>query len=293
MKGNSSYHVDTAKERALHTFLEGEGFHFFTAPYAFWRASGKDITLTFFLKGNLLIQAKDTGKMVNDLIEKGFIEEKQSPKPRLSSWVGTDEAGKGDYFGPLVVAGVLVTKKTSKELFTTGVKDSKNLSDSTIKELAKKVKRTCPHAIITIMPEAYNRLMRRMRNLNRLLAWGHARAIENILEKESCTYAISDQFGDERYIIQALMKKGKHITLKQRPHAEEDIAVAAASILARNEFVEKIEDLSRAYQVLLPKGASAQVIAAGEAFIEKSGEGALSNVAKLHFKTTKQIIANQ
>ena len=155
------------------------------------------------------------------------------------------------------------------------------------------IKNTCPHAVITIMPEAYNRLINRMRNLNRLLAWGHARAIENILEKEPCAYAISDQFGDERYIIQALMKKGKNITLKQRPHAEEDIAVAAASILARDEFVEKIDGLSREYHVLLPKGASSQVIVAGKAFIEGNGEEALANVAKLHFKTTKQIIANE
>lgn len=272
--------------------LEENGFHFFEAPYAFWRASSKDITLTFFLKGNLLIQGKDTEQIIAGLIEKGFIKEKAGLSSPASSWIGTDEAGKGDYFGPLVVAGVLATKKTGRELFASGVKDSKNLSDSTIKTLAENIKKTCPHALILIMPEAYNRLLSRMRNVNRLLAWGHARAIENILEKESCTYAISDQFGDERYITQALMKKGKDITLTQRPRAEEDIAVAAASILARNEFVERLAFLSREYGLLLPKGASSEVIEAGKAFVKKHGEGALSHVAKLHFKTTQQIIAN-
>ena len=135
--------------------------------------------------------------------------------------------------------------------------------------------------------------MGRVKNLNRLLAWGHARAIENILEKEHCSYVISDQFGDERYIRQALMKKGKEVTLNQRPHAEEDIAVAAASILARNEFVERLTFLSGEYQITFPKGAGPKVITAGRTFIETRGIDTLGEVAKTHFKTTKQIIAKQ
>jgi len=210
---------------------------------------------------------------------------------KLEKWIGSDEAGKGDYFGPLVTAGVLVDSATAGLLQEYGVKDSKKLSDNSVKELAARIKETCPCAVVAIGPAKYNELYGKIGNLNRLLAWGHSRAIENILDKEECDYALADQFGDERFIINALMEKGKGIEVKQEIRAESDIGVAAASILARAEFVRRLAMLSRKYGMEFPKGASPAVIGAGRAFVRKYGENRLSEVAKIHFKTTKSVLA--
>ena len=210
---------------------------------------------------------------------------------KLEKWIGSDEAGKGDYFGPLVAAGVLVDSATAGLLQEYGVKDSKRLSDNTVKELAARIRETCPCSVVAIGPAKYNELYNKIGNLNRLLAWGHSRAIENILKKEECDYALADKFGDERFIVNALMEKGKGIKVKQEVRAESDIGVAAASILARAEFVHRLAMLSRKYGMEFPKGASQAVIEAGKAFVRKYGRNRLNEVAKIHFKTTKSVLA--
>lgn len=207
----------------------------------------------------------------------------------FSELIGTDEAGKGDYFGPLVVAGVYVNHDTVNVLRELGVFDSKKLSDNHIREIAPSIKRSCPHAIVIIGNEKYNELHKKIGNLNKLLAWGHARVIENILERVRCHQVLSDQFGDESLIQNALLKKGRAITLYQRPRAEEHIAVAAASVLARFEFISRLEKLSRNYGLNLPKGVSSATIEAAKHFVSKYGEAELNKIAKLHFKTTEQV----
>lgn len=208
----------------------------------------------------------------------------------ISGWIGTDESGKGDYFGPLVVAGAYVDEKKAEELEGLGVRDSKRISDSKAGELALEVRSRCEHSLVVIGPKRYNELYGQIRNLNRLLAWGHARAIENLLARVSCQRAVSDRFGDEGFIRQALLKRGKEVCLEQRPRAEDDAAVAAASILARAEFVRWLEELSRRLGVALPKGAT-QVVEVGKRLVEQYGEEVLARVAKVHFKTTKAILA--
>ncbi len=171
-----------------------------------------------------------------------------------SGRIGSDESGKGDYFGPLVIAAAFVT----------------------------------PDAI---GPQRYNELYEKIRNLNKLLAWGHARALENLLEQVNCDLAIADQFGDERFILNALLEKGKRIRLVQRPKAEEDLAVAAASILARAEFLTRLRRLSDEVGTSLPKGASPSVELAARMVVKKHGRERLSTIAKMHFKTTLAVLA--
>ena len=130
----------------------------------------------------------------------------------------------------------------------------------------------------------------KFKNLNKLLAWGHARVIENILEKKVCENAISDKFGDESLIKNALLKNGRKINLVQRTKAESDLAVAAASILAREEFVTRMRNFELEYKMSFPKGASEKTILAAGEFVSKYGKENLGNIAKLHFKTTSQII---
>ena len=205
--------------------------------------------------------------------------------------IGIDESGKGDYFGPLVVAAVFVDATTEGELALMQVSDSKKISDGRILEMAPDIKTICPHSIIAIGPHKYNELYAKIRNLNRLLAWGHAKALETLLERVSCVRAISDQFGDERLILNALQEKGRKIVLEQRTKAESDLAVAAASILARAEFLLRLERLSDEVGTTLPKGASPAVELAARMVIKKHGQERLDSVAKLHFKTTQAVLA--
>jgi len=209
--------------------------------------------------------------------------------------IGTDEAGKGDYFGPLVGAGVYIDEEEAKKLASIGVKDSKTLSDQKNIELAERIKTICKYhfSVIEISPLRYNQLYedftRENKNLNHLLAWSHAKAIEELLTRVNCSTAVIDQFSDEKFILNKLQERGKKIKIIQMHRAEENIAVAAASILARARFLEKLEELSQIYKIKLPKGSSGVITIAKE-FIEKYGEEKLNQVAKLHFKTTKSII---
>ncbi|MFZ1802479.1 MAG: ribonuclease HIII [Nitrospira sp.] len=205
--------------------------------------------------------------------------------------IGIDESGKGDYFGPLVIAAVFVDATTQGELRLMQVRDSKKISDGRILEMAPDIKIICPHSVIAIGPQKYNELYAKIRNLNRLLAWGHAKALETLLERVTCERAISDQFANERLILNVLQEKGRKIVLEQRTKAESDFAVAAASILARAEFLLRLKRLSSEVGTTLPKGASPAVELAAKMIIKKHGEERLGSVAKLHFKTTQAVLA--
>ncbi|MBX3346960.1 MAG: ribonuclease HIII [Nitrospira sp.] len=204
--------------------------------------------------------------------------------------IGIDESGKGDYFGPLVIAAVFVTPTSEQDLALMQVRDSKKISDGRILEMAPDIRLLCPHSVVAIGPQRYNELYAKIKNLNRLLAWGHARALENLLQQVDCDLAIADQFGDERLILTALQEKGKRIRLVQRTKAESDLAVAAASILARADFLWRLQRLSQEVNTTLPKGASASVALAGRMVVKKYGRDRLGAVAKLHFKTTQQVL---
>lgn len=204
--------------------------------------------------------------------------------------IGIDESGKGDYFGPLVVAAVFVDQSSQADLALMRVRDSKKISDGRILEIAPDIRLVCRHSIVAIGPQRYNELYAKIKNLNRLLAWGHARALENLLQQVDCSLAISDQFGDQQLILDALQKRGKQIRLVQHPKAEADSAVAAASILARAEFLHRLQRLSHEIGATLPKGASPAVELAARMVLKKHGLERLGTVAKLHFKTTERVV---
>jgi len=210
--------------------------------------------------------------------------------PAEKGHIGTDESGKGDFFGPLVIAGFFLPEGQEEVLRELGVKDCKRLSDNRVMEIAGQLRKGYVHSVVAIGPERYNELYGRLKNLNRLLAWGHARVMENILEKVNCTEALTDQFGDEKFVKQALLKKGKNINLVQRTKAEEDLAVAAASILARAEFLYRLGKLSEEIGAELPKGASSLVEEAAVKLVKQSGPEVLARVAKVHFKTTEKVL---
>lgn len=201
--------------------------------------------------------------------------------------IGVDESGKGDYFGPLVIAACCVG--SVQEAVLEGVDDSKKLTDKKVLALEPEIKRVCQHAIISIGPDRYNQLHSKMGNLNKLLAWGHARAIENLLEQCEAELVISDQFADPAGLRRALFERGRAVTLESRVRAESDLAVAAASVLARAEFLKKLDSLGKSIGVPLPKGAGPQVDATARNILKSRGMDALRPIAKMHFKTTQKI----
>jgi ribonuclease HIII len=219
------------------------------------------------------------------------IRDRSSLFPEARGRIGTDESGKGDYYGPLTVAGFFLPEGQEEVLVELGIRDSKKISDNRVRELSDLLRKGYIHTVVAIGPEKYNELYLKLRNLNRLLAWAHSRAVENLLEEVPCTLAITDQFGDKAFVLNALMKKGRNIELIQKPKAEEDLAVAAASILARAEFLKRLYFLSQDVGVDLPMGASAKTEEVGVELIQKHGTGILDKVAKKHFKITGRILS--
>ncbi|HSW71870.1 MAG TPA: ribonuclease HIII, partial [Chlamydiales bacterium] len=198
-----------------------------------------------------------------------------------------------DFFGPLCIAGVQADEKHIKELLALGVKDSKKITDKSVLTLSAKIKKACPHAIVFISPKKYNELYGKFQNLNKLLAWGHATAIAELVAKTGCTEVIIDQFASEHVVQNALNQKKIKVALTQRHRAEADPVVAAASILARAAFLEGLEQLSKQYEMQIPKGASSQVIRIGKQLVRKFGKEILELTAKLHFKTKDEVLHDQ
>lgn len=287
--------LDKSCEKNLKSFLEEDGAVISLQQNAIWRARTPKYSAVFYNTGKFLIQGSD----VSDIVAKvenflGVTETNDTTAAKSSSvsdliipvrHIGSDESGKGDFFGPLVIAAVMVDEGSVEILQKAGIKDCKKVDDKNINKMAAIIKNNCVFSVITIKPQRYNELYAKLKNLNYLLAWGHARAIENILEKTDCSYALSDKFGDEKLIQNALLKKGKDIHLEQKCKAESDIAVAAASILARAQFLTGISELSVKYGVDIPKGASDKVLQTAKSIAAKYTKDELKNAVKMHFRT--------
>jgi ribonuclease HIII len=238
----------------------------------------------------LFSQAQESSQLLTEIIP--FPQAQHSIRTFTGlARIGLDEAGKGDYFGPLVIGAVYLDAQSEGKLTAFRVRDSKLLSDTHILQIAEEIKELCSHEVVTISAKRYNELYNEIHNVNNLLAKGHAFALEKLLEKVPCQLAIADQFGDASYLRDALLEKSRTITLEQRTHGEEDIAVAAASILARAEFVQQMERISSRLGITLPKGASdPNIITIGREIVKKYGKDTLEKAAKLHFRTSQEII---
>jgi ribonuclease HIII len=221
-------------------------------------------------------------------------EDAQDPEA-IQPHMGIDESGKGDFFGPLVIASAYVDEALVTKLRELGVRDSKKISsDNVILNMARDIRNVLGDrcALVTIGPRSYNRMYTKIRNVNKMLAWGHARAIENLLDKvPDCPRALSDKFGPTHQIERALMDNGKKIKLDQRTKAESDPAVAAASILARAGFVYALRKMGKEYGIEVPKGASEKVRREAEKLVADKGPGILLDTAKCHFQTTDKVLA--
>ena len=303
MAQNSYTHVLTsAQAKTLQSLLESRGWKFEPKEYTLYAAKKDKTTIAVYEKGpKILVQGRGAAEFVEFLLEPeilgvaelGYAEVHQPEM--FQPHIGVDESGKGDFFGPLVIAGVYVDATSAKSLQAAGVQDSKAISsDKRIRDLAETIRNTprAIHDVVSIGPERYNEVYQKAGNLNRLLAWGHARVIENLLERQpDCPRALSDQFAHESVLKKALLTKGKTIKLDQRTKGESDIAVAAASILARERFINWLDEASRRLGITLPRGASNKLITdIGQQLTTQRGNDFLPKVGKMHFRNSYSIL---
>jgi ribonuclease HIII len=293
--------LTTEQAAKLKKLLQDDGYRFEAKPYTLYYATRDKLNVAVYEKGpKVVLQGKGTGDFVQFRLEPEILgeaklgyEEVHNPA-MFEPHFGIDESGKGDFFGPLVIAGVYVDRGIARIFMDAGIQDSKRIgSDKKIRDLAKLIKSTqgAVHSIVEIGPSKYNELFQKIGNLNKLLAWGHARVIENLSElKPGCPRALSDQFANPKVIERSLMKRGKSIKLEQRTKAESDLAVAAASILARERFIDWLDKAGRARGKTIPRGASALVKQVAREIVASSGPEILPELAKMHFKTAGEIL---
>lgn len=273
--------------------LENQSFEISQPPYTLFMAKKNKLVVTLYKSGKLTVAGKDSPEFIEFYLEPeilgSFKLTHNSAYIDLTPRIGVDESGKGDFFGPLVIASVYGDETVIPKLKAIGVKDSKTLKEPAILEMAKKIKEIAHFEVIRIMPLKYNELYGKFGNLNSMLAWGHAQAISNLVQKTGCKKATIDQFASEHVVKNALLKKHQDIQLSQQHRGEQDIVIAAASILAREGFVTSLAGLEKTYEHKLPKGASAMTVSAAREFAKKLGKGRLREVAKIHFKTYNEI----
>ena len=295
--------LTTSQADLLKELLVREEYRFEPRPHTLYFAQKDKLTIAVYAKGpKIVLQGKGTEDFVRFYLEPQILgeaklgyEEELNPE-MYQPHFGIDESGKGDFFGPLVIAGVYVDGDVARYFKEQGIADSKRItSDARIRKLANIIRKSrTPQTLIAIPPTRYNAFFLKIGNLNRLLAWGHARAIENLCELQpDCPRALSDKFADVRVLNRALMEKGKQITLDQQTKAESDYAVAAASILAREKFIDWLEETGAKLGMTLQRGVNASVKETARRIFESQGEEGLAAVAKMHFKTAAEITGSQ
>jgi ribonuclease HIII len=298
---NSYTHALTQEQATkLRALLHELGFQFSDKQYTVFFAQKNKLSVAVYEKGpKVLIQGKGVEEFVQFELEPKILgeaklgyEEVHSPE-MFEPHFGVDESGKGDFFGPLVISGIYVDRAIARKLMDEGVQDSKRIgSDARIRALADTIRKNTMglHDTVLIGPAKYNELYEKFANLNSLLGWGHARVIENLLgKKPECPRSLSDQFADPRVIERSLINHGKKIKIEQRPRAESDIAVAAASILAREAFIDWLERRGKSLGLRLERGASEKVKEIARKLVEDKGGQILREVAKVHFRTAHEI----
>ncbi len=300
-----TFELTPPQAAALEHWLRERHAAFREVPHARFAAEKDGTQIVFYRSGKLVVQGRGARDFVEFVLEPEILHEARLgyenvlDPDRLQPRIGVDESGKGDFFGPLCAAGVYVNEAVVRAWQDAGVRDSKAVSsDRRVAELARLIRQTpgCVFTVVTVGNAAYNRLHQKLGSVNHLLAWAHARVIENLLDQRHRmnpppVRAISDQFArDPGTVRRALMSLGRGLELVQRHRAESDLAVAAASILARDEFVRRLARLEQEYGLALPKGAGPAVDAAAAALVARHGPEKLPAVAKMHFRNAARAL---
>ncbi len=285
--------IDLKLAEKLKQDLLSQDFSLSIPAYTLFQAKKKGLSVTLYTSGALTVQGKEKEEFIEFYLEPEILQNLSYTYPHantdFSPRIGSDETGKGDFFGPLCVVGVFADTSSIQKLIELGVRDSKSFSDSAILKLGKKIKETVVSHSVVLFPKKYNELYAKMKNLNILLAWAHVACMEALFQKTQSPLAIVDRFAHESIIENMVEKKGLPLKVKQMVRAESDPVVAAASILARMTFLQSLEKLSEESGFLLPKGASKKVFETAREIALKKGISALESVCKTHFKTFEEV----
>lgn len=282
----------------LKRILERDLFDFQDKSHAIFSAKKGRLNVTVYEKGpKVLIQGKETEDFIKFTLEPEVMGEARLGYEEIwqaemfEPHFGVDESGKGDFFGPMVVAGVYTNGDITRALMEAGIMDSKRISSAKrIRELAAIIRREvgAGYKVIRWSPARYNELYESYGNVNRMLARGHAAVIADLSRRlPRCPRALSDQFSKAPLISQELKARKVEIELEERTKAENDVAVAAASILARESFVDWMEGVSERTGIDLAFGAGPAVVLKAREFLQKYGRARLFEVCKIHFRTTQ------
>lgn len=281
--------VPPAQRGPLRERLSAAAFEFRSVPHALFSVKGADVVATLYASGKLVVQGRDPAAFVARFLEDAALPA-GSPtgggamRTLEVPTIGSDECGKGDYFGPLVVAAVRLSPEQARSLVASGVMDSKRVGDAKALQLGAAI-RHLPHALRRLDPPEYNRRHASAGNLNELLADLHAEVIRELAAPGE--RVVVDRFADENLVASRLADLG--LELEQRPRAEDDPAVAAASLLARSEFLLALQELGEAHDLTLPKGAGPPADVAARRLYTRGGHALLARLAKLHFKNTQKL----
>lgn len=275
--------IDPALAKKMKTELETQGFEITQPPYSLFCAKKTGISCTLYTSGKLVVQGKKAQELIEFYLEPQIL---QSFKEPYHEKIGSDEAGKGDFLGPLCVAAVFVSEKNAAILEKKGIKDSKQLSDKKAQALYPIITELCPFEIMRLWPHKYNELYEKFNNLNHLLAWCHAKVIEKVAEKSGAPEALVDQFTTAPLVQNHLRKTLPQLAVHMRTKAEDDMAVAAASVLARVAFLEGLKKLEQEFGSPLAKGGGSQSTDSARLILSRHGVEALGRIAKLHFKNS-------
>ncbi len=295
--------LDDTQMEKLRAICEARHFAPFEVGYTrfAFKSDAAQINIAAYTSGKVVIAGKGTEEFVTMTLEpeitgaaKLGYDDVLHPD-WFEAHAGLDESGKGDFFGPVIAATVVAERTAIEGWIKAGVKDSKKITEPQIIKLDKMIRDT-PRVVVRTcfcgMPK-YNELMSRPgANLNRLLAWQHATALEQALVAKPVPWGLLDQFTEQPLVQRELAKKGvKAFELKMRTKAEEDPVVAAASVVARAEFVRQMHLLSKKFGAKLQKGAGPLVKDQARQIIDKFGARQLGEFAKLHFRTAFEVVS--
>ncbi len=280
-------------------------------PGGVFAAKTAGCTITAYQSGKVLFQGNDCEKEAGKWQKGGSAETKKSATAKSKSAakgdvpvgieqlsvIGSDEVGTGDFFGPITVVAAYVKKENIPLLQELGVRDSKDLNDEKIIEIAKVIKDVVPFSLMTLKNEKYNKVQQKGMSQGKMKALLHNQAIVNVLEKiapEKPEAILIDQFVQPSTYFQHI--KGQKTIARENVYFSTKaegihLAVAAASILARYAFIQYIDKLSAAAGFKIPKGAGALVDEAAAKLILQKGRDSLGSFVKLHFANTEKAMA--
>ncbi|TAH37148.1 MAG: ribonuclease HIII [Planctomycetota bacterium] len=289
--------MDAAAGRCLSEALSQAGYAFRPAPYAQFQAQGDGVTVTLYTSGKLVVQGRELDAWTRRFLEPGAAPLQPGARPGDlplaldAPALGSDEAGKGDTFGPLAVCAVAARPGDRALLEEAQVGDSKRMSDARVRALAALLRERLPCEERVLEPEEYNRRHAASGSVNRLLASLHLEVLSALHRRTGIRTALVDRFSDERPVTAAVRAAGIPVQVVEVPRAERHPAVAAASVLARDRFLEGMRALKEFAAVDLPLGSGAPVAPALRRALRIHGAAGLPRLAKLHFRNVQQALA--